>query len=144
VVDPKSLTLFLQGGLVPTKWSSIRKMGKRILIVDDEPYICNSLAILLRGEGYCVDESTDSGEARILIKKDRYDICLFDYRMKGFNGIDLLKMTKDVNPQCSVFIISGMDMDEICNKEINAGLATGSISKPFDIEALLQRIEMTC
>src|SRR5476649_2875214 len=103
-----------------TKWSRIKGMDKKILIVDDEPYICNSLAILLRGEGYCVDEATDSGQATILIKKDRYDMCLFDYKMKGFSGIDLLIMTKNVNPQCSVFIISGMDMDEICNKEINA------------------------
>jgi DNA-binding NtrC family response regulator len=119
-------------------------MNKKILIVDDDPGICDSLAILLRGEGYYVDETLDSGEATILIKKDRYDICLFDYKMKGLNGIDLLKMTKDVNPRCSVFIVSGMDMDEICNKEINADLANGSISKPFDIEALLQRIEMIC
>ena len=122
----------------------IRKMDKKILIVDDDPGICNALAILLRIEGYCVDETTDSREAISFIKKDRYDICFFDYKMKGVNGIDLLKMTKDVNPRCSVFIISGMDMDEICNKEINADLATGSISKPFDIEALLQRIETTC
>ncbi len=127
-----------------TKWSRIRRMHKKILIVDDEPYICDSLAILLRSEGYCVNETTDSGEATILIKKGRYDICLFDYKMQGLNGIDLLEMTKDVNPRCSVFIISGMDMDEICNKEINADLVTGSISKPFNIEALLQRIETTC
>ena len=125
-----------------TKWPCVRKMDKKILIVDDDPGICNSLAILLRGEGYDVDETTDNEEGTILIQKERYDICFFDYKMKGLNGIDLLKMTKDVNPRSSVFIFSGMDMDEICKREINADLATGSISKPFDIEALLQRIEI--
>ena len=60
--------------------------------------------------------------------------------MKGLNGIDLLEMTKDVNPQCSVFIISGMDTDEICNKEIKAGLVAGIISKPFNVGPLLERI----
>lgn len=119
-------------------------MNKKILIVDDDPGICNSLAILLRGEGYYVDETLETKEAAILIKKDIYDVCFFDYKMKGLNGIELLKMTKDLNPRCSVFIISGMDMEEICNREMNADLASGSISKPFDIEALLQRIEMSC
>ena len=63
------------------------------------------------------------------------------YKMKGMNGIELLKMTKVVNPRCSVFIISGMNIDEIFNRTIYTGLLAGSISKPFDIEALLQTIE---
>jgi len=116
-------------------------MHKKILIVDDDPGICNALAILLCEEGYRVDETTDSRKAASLIKKNKHDICLFDYKMKGLNGIDLLKKVKDVNPLCSVFIISGMlDIDVLCRKEIKAGLIAGVISKPFDVEALLQRI----
>lgn len=116
-------------------------MHKKILIVDDDPGMCNSLAIIFRDAGYCVDETMDSGEAAILVKKYNYDVCLFDYNIKGLNGIDLLKMIKDVNPRCLVFIISGiLNIDELCNKEINAGLADGIINKPFDVEALLQRI----
>lgn len=116
-------------------------MNKKILIVDDDQSICSSLAIIFRDEGYRVDETTNSGEAAIFIKKDRYDICLFDYKMEGLNGRDLLKMVKDINPGCSVFIISGMlAIDELCKKEISAGLIAGIISKPFDVEALLQRI----
>ena len=115
-------------------------MHKRILIVDDDPDICDSLAMLLRIEGYNVDETSDSRQAANFIEKDMYDVCLFDYKMKGLNGMDLLKMTKNVNPECSVFIISGMDMGEYCNREMNTSLA-GSITKPFDIDALLQKIE---
>jgi len=111
-------------------------MRKNILIVDDDPDICNSLAILFREEGYYVDETTDSKEAAILIKQDRHDVYLFDYTMKGASGKDLLKMAKDVNPRCLVFIISGrVDIDKLCHK-----LADGIIIKPFDVEALLQRI----
>jgi len=121
-------------------YSAISRFDKRILIVDDDPDICNSLAILLRIEGYCVDETIDSEEATDLIKKDRYDICLFDYKMQGLNGMDLLKMTKAVNPTCLVFIISGMDIDEIFSREMPNNLVAGSISKPFDIEVLLHTI----
>jgi len=116
-------------------------MNKRILVVDDYPDICSALAMLLRGEGYCVDETTDSSKAEILIKESRYDVCLFDYNMKNFNRLDMLRTVKDKNPRCLVFIVSGMpNLAELCGKEINAGLINGFISKPFDIDELLQKI----
>lgn len=117
------------------------KTKKRILILDDDPSISHSLAILFREEGFCVDEATDSFEAAAVIKKDKYDVCLFDYKMKGLSGIDLLRIAKETNPQCAVFIVSGMlNIDELCRKEVDAGLVAGIISKPFDVEALLKRI----
>ena len=116
-------------------------MLKKILIVDDDISVCNSLAMLLREEGYYVYEETESLKAAVLIEKYRYDICFFDYKMKGLNGIDLLKMTKKVNPQCPVFIVSGMmNIDKLCSKEMKSGLVAGIINKPFDVELLLQRI----
>lgn len=116
-------------------------MHNKILIVDDDLGICNSLALLLRGEKYHVDNTADSGEGVTLIKKNKYDVCLFDYKMKGLNGMDLLRITKDINPRCQVFIISAMlNIDELFKKEIKAGLLAGIISKPFDVEELLQKI----
>ena len=115
-------------------------MPKKILLVDDDQGISNSLSILLRGEGHYVDVTTDSTEGAVLIKKNRYDVSIFDYKMKGLNGVDLLKLIKVKNPQCAVFIISGMlNIDKLSNKK-NADLVTSIITKPFDVEALLQRI----
>jgi len=117
-------------------------MGKRILIVDDDPGVCNSLAILFRGEGYCVDATTDSENAAGMITGNRYDVCLFDYKMYGLSGADLLRIAKKANPLCPVFIISGMlNIDKVCNKKTPSGMADGIISKPFDVETLLRRIE---
>ncbi len=116
-------------------------MHKKILIVDDDLGICNSFTMLLRGEGYSVDGISDSREAANLVKQNKYDVCFFDYKMKGLNGIDLLKITKNEIPQCSVFVVSAMlNIDELCKKEVKSGLVDGIISKPFDVEALLQRI----
>ncbi|MBF0505138.1 MAG: response regulator [Candidatus Omnitrophica bacterium] len=116
-------------------------MPKKILIVDDDPSLCNSFTMLLRSEGYSVDATTDSLEGEILVKKNKYDICLFDYKMKGLNGKDLLKITKNGNPLCSVFIVSAMtNIEELCKKEIKADLVAGIISKPFYVEELLQKI----
>ena len=116
-------------------------MHKKILIVDDDLGICHSLTMLLQSEGYNVDGISDSREAAILVKQNKYDVCFFDYKMKGLNGIDLLKVTKNINPHCSVFIVSAMlNIDELCKKEVRSGLLDGIISKPFDVEVLLQRI----
>lgn len=113
-------------------------MPKKILIVDDDSGVCDSLVMLLRGEGYCVDETKDSHGAVDLIKKGRYDLCIFDYMMKDLSVIKLLKIAKKENPGCQVFIISGMlDIEKL---KIDASLADGVISKPFNVEALLQRI----
>ncbi len=112
-------------------------MHKRILLVDNDLSVRNSLAMLLRGEGYRIDETGDSAEAKILIEGNKYGACLFDYKLDGLSGIELLKLVKNKNPQCPVFIISGMvDIDQSCTK-----LADGIISKPFNIDALLQKIE---
>ena len=116
-------------------------MRNKVLIVDDDPGVCNSLAMLLRGEKYRVDKTTDSREGALLIKKNKYDVCVFDYKMKGLNGIDLLKISKEVNPRCFVFIISGMlSVEALCKKEIKAGVAAVIISKPFNVEVLLQKM----
>ena len=118
-------------------------MHNKILIVDDDPGVCNSLAMLLRFEKFHVEKTTDSRKGVALIKKNKYDVCLFDYKMEGLNGIDLLRITKDLHPRCPVFIISAMlNIDELCKKEIKAGLLAGTISKPFDVEELLQKIRV--
>lgn len=116
-------------------------MPKKILIVDDDSGVCHSFAMLLAGEGYSVDETTDSAEAESLVKRNRYDLCIFDYKMNGLHGLDLLLKTKAVNPQGAVFIISAMsNIEELCRKATDAGLVDGIIGKPFDVEALLKRI----
>ena len=116
-------------------------MHKKILIVDDDASISNALATLIREEGYFVDNTSDSAEGAILIEKNWYDVCLFDYKMKGLNGIDLLRIIKKKNPRCVVFIISGtLDIDTLRVDKNIVSLAAGIISKPFDIETLFQKI----
>jgi len=117
-------------------------MHKKILIVDDDVSVNNSLAMLVREEGHLVDNTSDSAEGALLIDKNIYDVGIFDYKMKGFNGIDLLKMIKNKNPRCVVFIISGMlDIDTLSADKNIVSLAAGIMSKPFDMEVLLQKIK---
>jgi two-component system response regulator PilR (NtrC family) len=116
-------------------------MHKKILIVDDDASVSNSLAMLIREEGYIVDNTSDSAEGALLIEKNWYDVCFFDYKMKGLTGVDLLKRIKNKNPRCAAFIISGtLDIDTLRADKNIGSLAAGIISKPFDIDALFQKI----
>jgi DNA-binding NtrC family response regulator len=116
-------------------------MQKKILIVDDYESICNSLALIFRQEGYLVDNTTDSSEAALLIEKNRYDLCVFDYKMKPLTGIDLLKLVKTKDPGCFVFIMSGvLNIELISADKSVVSLATALITKPFDPEHLLNKI----
>jgi DNA-binding NtrC family response regulator len=62
--------------------------------------------------------------------------------MKGLNGIDFLKLIKDVNSECAVFIVSGKPgIDELIKEENVENLVAGVIGKPFDIPLLMQKIK---
>jgi DNA-binding NtrC family response regulator len=114
-------------------------MSKKILIVDDDKSVGHSLGILLREDGYLVDITMDSTEAALLIEKSKYDVYLFDYKMKGLNGGDLLKITKTKYPQSAVFIISGMMEADTFSVD---GVTANVIHKPFDIESLFEKIRL--
>jgi len=119
-------------------------MHKKILVVDDYESICESLAMLFREEGYLVDNTTDSAQGARLIKKNRYDACIFDYKMKGLTGIELLKMVKNKNPRCPVFIMSGvLNIDLLSTDKSVVSLAAGLIGKPFDVEQLLKNVAVS-
>jgi DNA-binding NtrC family response regulator len=97
--------------------------------------------MLFREDGYFVDNTPDSSKAALLIKKNKYDACVFDYKMKPLTGIDLLKMVKNINPLCAVFIISGVLNIDLLSADKNlVSLAADLISKPFDAEELLKKV----
>lgn len=117
-------------------------MAKKILLIDDDAELCQELAEVLRDEGYLVDEACDVSQGEIFIKQNSYDICLFDYKMPGLSGVDLLRSLKKRSPQSAVLIISGRPLiEEILKKENVSHLVAAVVNKPFDIKILLQSIK---
>lgn len=83
-------------------------MGKgRILIVDDEPAICTSLARWLERDGHEVEKVLSGGEALERLSDSRFDILLVDVKMNGISGLDVLKIVKDRHPDVAVVMITG-------------------------------------
>lgn len=114
----------------------------KILLVDDSVELCNELAEVFREEGYLIDNTSNSTDGVMLIQTKSYDLCIFDYKMNGLSGIDLLKITKNLHPQCPVLIMSGKpSIMELIKKEKVANLIVGVIHKPFNIGKLLQKVK---
>ena len=117
-------------------------MVKNILLVDDDAELCRELAEILRDEGYCVDDLCDSLRAAALIKERSYDIFLFDYKMAGLSGVDLIRLVKEKDPSGKIFVISGrLHIEKILQKENVASLVAGVVPKPFDAAVLLDKIK---
>ena len=120
-------------------------MPKKILLVDDDLQLCDEVAEILRDEGYLVDNASDENEVESLIQNNDYDLCLLDYKMPRFTGIDLLKKIKKKNSACIGIIVSGRPFIEKTIQEQDAAhLVSGIIEKPFETISLLNKIKEFC
>lgn len=112
------------------------------MLVDDDVGLCQELAEILRDQGYLVDDICDSCRAAVLIAENSYDIFLFDYKMIGLNGADLVRLVKAKCFSGKIFIISGRPhIEKILEKENIAALVAAVIPKPFNVEFLLEKIK---
>jgi DNA-binding response OmpR family regulator len=116
-------------------------MSKKILIVDDDSALAEEMAEILRDQGYEAESVSDSVLAETKFRKENYDLYLFDYKMTGFSGVDLLLRVKEMRTETPVFIISGRpSMDKILLEHNVLHLVSAVIQKPFNIDALLAKI----
>ena len=117
-------------------------MKKNILIVDDEKDICLTLSKILSSKGFVVKVAVNSDAAINEIKKTPIDLVLLDVWLEGSkkNGLQLLKIIKNYNPNTPVILISGHANIDIAVKAIKEG-AFYFIEKPFKSEKLFLIID---
>jgi two-component system, NtrC family, response regulator HydG len=111
----------------------------KILVVDDQRNMRSTLAMMLRGSGYSVDEA-DSGErGQELGSKGAYDIVLTDLRMGGADGIDVLRAVKQSQPLTEVIVMTAYGTIESAVEAMRLG-AFDYIQKPFTEEELVVKV----
>ena len=108
----------------------------KILVVDDEKSIRNSLKDILGFEGYAVDLAEDGLAGFEMVKATDYDIVLCDIKMPGMDGIELLDKIMDTKPETTVVMISGRGNIDTAVEAIKKG-AYDFIEKPLDLNRLL-------
>src|ERR1700732_3232973 len=109
----------MQGAKTAVKETS-REMP-HILVVDDEKSICELLEITFRKEGYRVEIAHNVEGAKRKLESQIFDIIISDIRMPGEGGVDLLKFSKEIAPDCFFLLITGVPTVETAIAAINAG-----------------------
>ncbi len=112
----------------------------RILIVDDELIIRESLSGWLKRDGYDVSTAASGEQALEILKKSRFDILLVDIKMDGISGIGVLKEVKSYYPDVDVVMITAFGSISSAVEAMKKG-ATDYLLKPFDPDDLGVLIE---
>jgi two-component system nitrogen regulation response regulator NtrX len=108
----------------------------RILIIDDEKAIRNTLKDILVYEKYEVDEAADGQEGLKKAESSDYDLVLCDIKMPKTDGLEVLVKLQDLKPDLPVVMISGHGTIDTAVEAIKKG-AFDFISKPPDLNRLL-------
>jgi DNA-binding NtrC family response regulator len=108
----------------------------RILVIDDERSIRNTLKDILEYEKYSVDLAEDGIKALDKIKAGSYDVILCDIKMPGMDGIEVLEKFQELIPDTPVVMISGHGNIDTAVESIKKG-AFDYIEKPLDLNRLL-------
>jgi DNA-binding NtrC family response regulator len=111
----------------------------RILIIDDEGAIRESLDTLLTLEGFSVDTAIDGASGIDLLSRNEYDLLLLDLALPGQSGIDLLPRIVEMQPHLPVIMITAYGTVGNVVDAIRAG-AENFVQKPWDNEKLLADI----
>jgi two-component system response regulator HydG len=112
----------------------------KILVVDDQRNMRTTLAMMLRGAGYEVDEAGDGHEGADLGAKGAYDVVLTDLRMGGFDGIGVLRSVKESHAMTEVIVMTAYGTIESAVEAMRLG-AFDYIQKPFTEQELLMKVE---
>ena len=112
----------------------------KILIIDDERSIRNSLKEILSDEGYDVDVAENGVSACSMVEKEKYDVIFCDIKMPEMDGVETLTRLIDMGIDSAVVMISGHGDIETAVECIKKG-AFDFIQKPLDLNRILITIK---
>ena len=112
----------------------------KILIIDDERAIRNSLGEILSDEGYEVDVAENGSQGISMVDKEKYSIIFCDIKMPGMDGIEVLDKLSEMGCDAAVVMISGHGDISTAVECIKKG-AFDFISKPLDLNRILITIK---
>ncbi len=108
---------------------------EKILIVDDEPFICENLKRILEEEHYMTVVDRDGHGALNIIKQETVDLVFLDLNLPDMSGLDILVQMKQWDPDILVIIITGYASVESAVKALKLG-AYDYIKKPFKADVI--------
>ena len=112
----------------------------RILVIDDELMMADSLKQNLAEEGYTVDTASTGAEAIELFDRAKHHLAICDLQLPDTDGLEVLRHIKDASPSTEVIVVTGYGTVARAIEATKAG-AFWFLEKPFDFEVLLPLVE---
>jgi len=121
-------------------------MPKKIMIVDDEPNICEAVKITLEAEGFKMLTALSGQECLDKLKNESVDLILMDFFMPEMNGRELCsKIRKDPRlASLPVVFLTVAQFGGIGKEKLRKLNITDYISKPFDNDDLVRTVKKIC
>ena len=121
-------------GAIDFAWEARRRF--RILVVDDELIVRDSLKDWLEEDGFQVDTAESGAEALERVSREAYHLMLLDIKMPGMDGVEVLKRAKEARPELPVVMMTAYATVETAVEAMKIG-ALDYLMKPFDPETLV-------
>ena len=113
---------------------------RTMLVIDDEKIILDSCRRIFTAEGFEVETVEEPGEGLERVRKAKYDVIITDWRMPGFDGLDLVDLMDKHAPDSTIIMISGFPSVDRAADAIRKG-AVDYIAKPFDPDGIVSAVE---
>jgi two-component system response regulator HydG len=112
---------------------------RRILVVDDEPFVCDAVKMMLAFDGHSVETATSAKDALAIFDKSKFDVVITDFAMPAMKGDELALAIKARNPHQPVVMITAYaEMLQSAGNPLPG--VDFMISKPFLLENLREAI----
>ena len=108
----------------------------KVLVVDDELIVRDSIKEWLEDEGFQVDMAESGAEALEKLSQSSYSLMLLDVKMPGMDGVEVLKNAKEMHPDLDVVMMTAYATVETAVEAMKIG-AMDYLMKPFDPDALV-------
>jgi EAL domain-containing protein (putative c-di-GMP-specific phosphodiesterase class I) len=119
--------------------SAAGKQG-RVLVIDDEPLMQKLMARLLRSRGYEVFVAGGDNETAAVIARGGYDLVITDLHMPQLNGVSVLRLVRDKDPDLPVILVTAAPTTETAISAVKLR-ATAYLTKPIDANKLADEVQ---
>lgn len=116
-------------------------MKPNILIVDDEIHARELYSLFLSAKGYAVSAAGTPQDAMKMLQEKKFDLAVLDLSLKDYNGLNLLKPIKEIQPQLPIVVYTGREITQtLLTDAFNRG-ACALLSKTQSLQQLLDVIK---
>jgi len=112
---------------------------RRILVVDDEPFVCDAVKMMLEFDGHIVDTAGDGKVALEKFSKGKFDLVITDWKMPGMSGDKLADAIKKIAPAQPIVMITA-HAEILPSANISLKAIDAIVPKPFLLEDLRKAI----